>query len=189
MPASAQSDSVSFLDEETGITFQSATNYEGITYRLALPADASADKPYDAIIQIVGPIEMGWVAWAWGGAMTYNPLTLVWANGKTAGFSSRQALYVYVVLRTPRSSCRARCTNGQQRLLYPTAVRGRQVHGAQGHQHQRDSFQAHGALLRLRELDRLRRQPDDVGWRRPGQLRLRVLDDAGRRAREQRDDL
>ncbi|KAI1152854.1 actin-domain-containing protein [Nemania diffusa] len=92
---SAQSDSVSFVDVDTGITFQSATNSEGITYRLALPADASADKPYDAIIQIVAPIEMGWVAWAWGGGMTYNPLTVVWANGDSAMYSSRQALGYY----------------------------------------------------------------------------------------------
>ncbi|KAJ8120890.1 hypothetical protein O1611_g10246 [Lasiodiplodia mahajangana] len=81
---SAQSDSSEFVDAETGITFQSSTNSEGVTYRLALPADATAEKPYDVIIQIVAPIEMGWVAWAWGGAMTYNPLTVVWANGDTA---------------------------------------------------------------------------------------------------------
>ncbi|KAI0401084.1 hypothetical protein F4802DRAFT_442312 [Xylaria palmicola] len=91
----AQSDSESFVDVETGITFQSATNAEGIVYRLALPADASAAKPYDVILQIVAPIELGWAAWAWGGAMTYNPLTVVWANGKSAGFSSRQALGYY----------------------------------------------------------------------------------------------
>ncbi|KAJ8121636.1 hypothetical protein ONZ43_g1962 [Nemania bipapillata] len=93
--ASAQSDSESVVDVDTGITFQSSTNSEGVTYRLALPADASADKPYDAIIQIVAPIEMGWVAWAWGGGMTYNPLTVVWANGDSAMYSSRQALGYY----------------------------------------------------------------------------------------------
>ncbi|KAI1750696.1 actin-domain-containing protein [Xylaria castorea] len=92
---SAQSDSVPFVDAETGITFQSATNSEGITYRLALPADASAEKPYDVILQVVAPIENGWVAWAWGGAMTYNPLTVVWANGNDAQYSSRQALGYY----------------------------------------------------------------------------------------------
>ncbi|KAI0467594.1 actin-domain-containing protein [Xylaria cf. heliscus] len=92
---SAQSDSASFVDAETGITFQSATNSEGVTYRLALPADASAEKPYDVILQVVAPIANGWVAWAWGGAMTYNPLTVVWANGNDAVYSSRQALGYY----------------------------------------------------------------------------------------------
>ncbi|KAI0096255.1 actin-domain-containing protein [Nemania sp. FL0031] len=93
--ASAQSDSAEFVDADTGITFQSSTNSEGVTYRLALPADASAEKPYDVIIQIVAPVSMGWVAWAWGGSMTYNPLTVVWANGDTAVYSSRQALGYY----------------------------------------------------------------------------------------------
>ncbi|KAI1271919.1 actin-domain-containing protein [Xylaria sp. FL0933] len=93
--ASAQSDSTPFEDVDTGITFQSTTNDVGVTYRLALPADASADKPYDVILQIVAPIEMGWVGWAWGGAMTYNPLTVVWANGNSVVFSSRQALGYY----------------------------------------------------------------------------------------------
>ncbi|KAI0389099.1 actin-domain-containing protein [Xylariaceae sp. FL0594] len=93
---SAQADSEPFTDAETGITFQSATNSEGVTYRLALPADASADKPYDVILQVVAPITLGWTGWAWGGAMTYNPLTVVWANGKSVVHSSRQALGYYM---------------------------------------------------------------------------------------------
>ncbi|KAJ3561211.1 hypothetical protein NPX13_g9037 [Xylaria arbuscula] len=56
---SAQSDSAAFDDVETGITFQSFTNDVGVAYRLALPADASADKAYDVILQVVAPIEMG----------------------------------------------------------------------------------------------------------------------------------
>ncbi|KAI0425733.1 actin-domain-containing protein [Xylaria sp. FL1042] len=97
--ASAQSDSTSFVDVDTGITFQTFTNEVGVTYRLALPADASADKAYDVILQIVAPIEMGWVGWAWGGAMTYNPLTVVWANGDSAVYSSRQALGYYTPIQ------------------------------------------------------------------------------------------
>ncbi|KAI8628547.1 iron reductase domain protein [Xylariaceae sp. FL1651] len=92
---SAQSDSTSFVDADTGITFQSYTTAEGITYRLALPADASADKAYDVILQIVAPISLGWAGWAWGGAMTYNPLTVVWADGTNVVHSSRQALGYY----------------------------------------------------------------------------------------------
>ncbi|TGJ81929.1 hypothetical protein E0Z10_g6827 [Xylaria hypoxylon] len=96
---SAQSDSESFVDADTGITFQSATNSEGVTYRLALPADASAEKAYDVIIQIVAPVELGWVGWAWGGAMTYNPLTVVWANGNNVVYSSRQAIGYYTPIQ------------------------------------------------------------------------------------------
>ncbi|KAI0509763.1 actin-domain-containing protein [Xylaria bambusicola] len=92
---SAQADSGTFDDAETGITFQSFTNEVDVTYRLALPADASADKPYDVILQVVAPIEMGWVGWAWGGTMTYNPLTVVWVNGEEVVHSSRQALGYY----------------------------------------------------------------------------------------------
>ncbi|KAF2966859.1 hypothetical protein GQX73_g6730 [Xylaria multiplex] len=91
----AQSDSEPFVDADTGITFQSSTNSEGVTYRLALPADASADKPYDVILQVIAPVELGWVGWAWGGVMTYNPLTVVWANGKDVVYTSRQALGYY----------------------------------------------------------------------------------------------
>lgn len=97
------------MDTDTGITFQSTTNSEGITYRLALPADASADKPYDVILQVVAPIELGWVGWAWGGSMTYNPLTVVWADGKNVVYSSRQALYVFPFSLPRRSLCYA-CT-------------------------------------------------------------------------------
>ncbi|KAI1427773.1 actin-domain-containing protein [Xylaria sp. FL1777] len=97
--ALAQSDSTSFVDVDTGITFQSSTNSEGVTYRLALPADASIDKAYDVILQVVAPVEMGWVGWAWGGAMTYNPLTVVWANGNSVVYSSRQALGYYTPIQ------------------------------------------------------------------------------------------
>ncbi|KAI1298353.1 hypothetical protein F5Y03DRAFT_269846 [Xylaria venustula] len=92
---SAQADSTPFTDVDTGITFQSATNEVGVTYRLALPANATADKAYDVILQVVAPITLGWVGWAWGGAMTYDPLTVVWANGNNVVFSSRQALGYY----------------------------------------------------------------------------------------------
>ncbi|KAI1268195.1 iron reductase domain protein [Xylariaceae sp. FL1019] len=91
----AQSDSTAFTDAETGIVFQSMTTEPGIDYRLALPANASATAPYDVILQIVAPITIGWAGWAWGGAMTYNPLTVIWANGNEVTHSSRQALGYY----------------------------------------------------------------------------------------------
>ncbi|OTA96243.1 putative iron reductase domain protein [Hypoxylon sp. CO27-5] len=92
----AQTDTTPFVDADTGITFQSYTSTDGITYRLALPAEASGDASYDVILQIVAPVELGWAGWAWGGAMTYNPLTVVWKNGNSVQFSSRQATGYYV---------------------------------------------------------------------------------------------
>ncbi|KAH9883458.1 putative iron reductase domain protein [Xylariomycetidae sp. FL2044] len=93
---SAQTDTTPFTDEETGITFQSTTIPDaGITYRLALPSTATGDSAYDVILQIVAPIELGWAAWAWGGTMTYNPLTVVWSDGTSVIQSSRQAFGYY----------------------------------------------------------------------------------------------
>ncbi|KAI1333612.1 actin-domain-containing protein [Xylariaceae sp. FL0016] len=93
--ALAQTETAAFVDADTGITFQSKTTDEGITYRLALPGNATGDKAYDVILQVVAPNELGWVGWAWGGMMTYNPLTVVWKNGNSVEFSSRQALGYY----------------------------------------------------------------------------------------------
>ncbi|KAI1637802.1 putative iron reductase domain protein [Biscogniauxia mediterranea] len=94
--ASAQTDTAPFEDADTGIMFQSSTIAEGVTYRLALPANASGNSAYDVILQVVAPIELGWVGWAWGGVMTYNPLTIVWADGENVVYSSRQALGYYL---------------------------------------------------------------------------------------------
>ncbi|KAI1775899.1 putative iron reductase domain protein [Hypoxylon cercidicola] len=92
----AQTDTTPFVDAETGITFQSYTTTDGITYRLALPDTATGDAAYDVIVQVVVPVELGWAGWAWGGAMTYNPLTLVWSDGTSVQYSSRQATGYYL---------------------------------------------------------------------------------------------
>ncbi|KAI1076843.1 hypothetical protein F5B20DRAFT_553940 [Whalleya microplaca] len=92
----AQTDSTPVADADTGITFQSFTSEEGITYGLALPEDAGSDAAFDAIIQIISPVTNGWAGWAWGGQMTYNPLTVVWADGDSVVYSSRQALGYYL---------------------------------------------------------------------------------------------
>ncbi|KAF4637099.1 hypothetical protein G7Y89_g1005 [Cudoniella acicularis] len=57
--------------------------------RIALPMNVS--DPYDAIISITAPVASKWVGIAWGGTMVFNPLTMGWANGKTAVVSSRFA--------------------------------------------------------------------------------------------------
>ena len=83
-------DSVVYTDPRTGFTFSSYRNDFGIEYHVALPD--TDKKPYDAIVQIVAPLETGWTGLAWGGTMTYNPLTIAWKNGNSVMLSSRMAL-------------------------------------------------------------------------------------------------
>ncbi|KAI1858141.1 hypothetical protein JX265_010809 [Neoarthrinium moseri] len=89
-----QSDTVGYTDSETGIKFQSFTDADTqVSWRVALPEKTEGD--YDALIQIEGPANLGWIGWAWAGTMAYNPLTIVWANGKTVVHSSRIAYGFY----------------------------------------------------------------------------------------------
>ncbi|KAK7743376.1 hypothetical protein SLS62_010613 [Diatrype stigma] len=88
-------DSVPTTDEETGISFQTYTSAEGVSFGLALPADAGAEGGYDIIVQITAPIDIGWAGIAWGGAMVYNPLSVVWANGESVIASPRTAYGYY----------------------------------------------------------------------------------------------
>ncbi|KAK7959954.1 Cellobiose dehydrogenase [Apiospora aurea] len=89
--AAAQAESVPYTDAETGITFQQYPSEDGIQFRVALPELIEPSQPYDVILQIEAPKSIGWVGWAWAGQMTYNPLTLVWANGDQVVHSSRMA--------------------------------------------------------------------------------------------------
>ncbi|CAK7218270.1 hypothetical protein SBRCBS47491_003453 [Sporothrix bragantina] len=91
-----QSDSTKYVDAETGFTFSQYVNDKGIAFRVAVPATAKANDNYEAVVQIAVPISVGWAGLAWGGSMTYNPLTIVWANGKDVVVSSRMA-YGYFV--------------------------------------------------------------------------------------------
>jgi hypothetical protein len=56
-----------------------------------VPADAQNGAAYDTVIQVVSPNDIGWLGLAWGGSMTYNPLTVSWANGGSVVVSSRYA--------------------------------------------------------------------------------------------------
>ncbi len=87
--AACQVDSVKFVDSVTNFTFSQYTNDKGIAYRIAVPD--KANTTYDTVVQIVAPISVGWAGLAWGGSMTYNPLTIVWVNGKDVVVSSRMA--------------------------------------------------------------------------------------------------
>ncbi|CZR65167.1 related to cellobiose dehydrogenase [Phialocephala subalpina] len=82
-----------FHDAETGFTFSSysvAYNLNSaITFRIAVPSPVTSNTPYDAVLQVVAPIDVGWTALAWGGQMLYNPLGVSWANGNNVVVSSR----------------------------------------------------------------------------------------------------
>ncbi|KAK6840163.1 hypothetical protein PG995_006585 [Apiospora arundinis] len=88
-------DSVAYKDPETGFTFaQFNAQYvigKYITYRIATPSNVAAGTPYDAVVQVAAPVDVGWTGLAWGGYMTYSPLTVAWQNGNSATVSSRYA--------------------------------------------------------------------------------------------------
>ncbi|KAJ9142467.1 CBD9-like protein [Pleurostoma richardsiae] len=89
-------DSKSIADLQTGFTFGSFTNDNGITYNIAIPSDAITAGNFDVVFQTIVPIGVGWSGFAWGGSMTYNPLTIVWLNGQDMVVSSREAYGYYV---------------------------------------------------------------------------------------------
>ncbi|KAE8447235.1 hypothetical protein EG329_010929 [Mollisiaceae sp. DMI_Dod_QoI] len=84
-----------YHDAETGFTFSSYNvmyNLQSaITFRIAVPSPVTSNTPFDAVIQVVAPIDVGWTGLAWGGQMLYNPLTVSWASGSNVVVSSRFA--------------------------------------------------------------------------------------------------
>ena len=84
-----------YVDPETGFTFsQFDALYalgKTLSYRVAVPTGVSPNTAFPVVIQVVAPNEVGWAGLAWGGTMTYNPLTAQWANGNTVQVSSRYA--------------------------------------------------------------------------------------------------
>jgi hypothetical protein len=80
------------VDAETGFTFGQYVSDQGIVFRVAIPDPAPATGGYDAVVQIAAPNAIGWAGMAWGGSMTYNPLTIVWKSGTDVVLSSRFAL-------------------------------------------------------------------------------------------------
>lgn len=61
----------------------------GVTFRLAIPADAA--EGFRAALQIVAPVEVGWAGFSYGGNMIEVPLALAWQNGEQVIASSRIA--------------------------------------------------------------------------------------------------
>jgi hypothetical protein len=82
------------VDEETAFNFSEfraayTLDDRRIKYRIGIPLEATAVKPYDVVIQMAAPIDVGWAAIAWGGGMVDNPLTVAWANCSNVVLSSR----------------------------------------------------------------------------------------------------
>jgi hypothetical protein len=71
--------------------FFTYTTDTGVSFGLALDAN-STKAPFDVIVQLTAPKEVGWLGFAWGGSMTYNPLAIVWPNGNNVSITSRMGL-------------------------------------------------------------------------------------------------
>ncbi|KAH9431994.1 hypothetical protein MCOR27_009032 [Pyricularia oryzae] len=97
--AAAQGSSSPVTDVDTGFVFAAYsgrydTSNGAIQFRVAVPSGVGTNEPYDAVLQVVAPTAVGWAGVAWGGSMTYNPLTVVWPSGQTVTLSSRWATCV-----------------------------------------------------------------------------------------------
>lgn len=146
-------DSHVVVDTETGFTFGEYISDQGITYRLAIPDQAPTTGGYDAVVQIAAPIAIGWAGMAWGGSMTYNPLTLAWRSGTDVIVSSRFALSVHSSTLPPPPSH----TNTPQWLLRPTPLHGSNLHRPQDwHARQHHSLADNSQVYRLHTLGRRR---------------------------------
>jgi len=77
---------------------ESTATTSGTVFRVAIPEVAKA--PFDTLVQVVAPVNVGWAGIAWGGSMSQNPLTVVWMNGNQGVVSSRWATYVLVSIPT-----------------------------------------------------------------------------------------
>jgi len=88
-------DSVVYRDGITGFTFSSYDALyalgQTMTFRIALPSNATASAGYNTVVQLVAPVAVGWGGLAWGGTMIWNPLTVAWSSGSSAVVSSRYA--------------------------------------------------------------------------------------------------
>jgi hypothetical protein len=79
-----------YCDAASTICYAEFTSTNNIAFRIAIP-DTATSAPFDVLLQIVAPKATGWAGVAWGGQMTYNPLTVAWPNTNTVTVSSRRA--------------------------------------------------------------------------------------------------
>ena len=97
--ATAADSNAIYQDADTGLVFSSAfqlykSDGRGITFRVAVPDGVDNYTPFDAVIQMVVPNDVGWAGLAWGGSMTKNPILVAWKGSTSAVLSSRWATYV-----------------------------------------------------------------------------------------------
>ncbi|KAI9150821.1 putative DUR3-Urea permease [Paramyrothecium foliicola] len=72
-----------------GRCFASAAGPGGIIFGFAIPETTTA--PFQAIVQVTAPIEVGWAGIAFSSRMTNVPLIVTWPNGDTVKASPRVA--------------------------------------------------------------------------------------------------
>lgn len=84
-----------YHDPETGFVFaEYAIQYQlghTLVFRIAVPSGVQSLTAYDAVLQVVAPVDAGWVGFAWGGRMIGDPLAVGWSNGNSVVLSSRRA--------------------------------------------------------------------------------------------------
>jgi len=95
MPSMLADGAVKYVDPETGFTFTEVkaaySLSANVVFRIAVPGNAVANQPFDIVLQVIAPSQVGWAGLAWGANMIRNPLTATWANGNSAQVSSRWA--------------------------------------------------------------------------------------------------
>ncbi|KIH94040.1 hypothetical protein SPBR_09223 [Sporothrix brasiliensis 5110] len=84
-----------YHDPQTGLTFaEYAMQYKighTLVFRVAVPTQVTSLTAYDAVLQVVAPIDAGWIGFAWGGRMIGDPLAVAWSSGNAVVLSSRRA--------------------------------------------------------------------------------------------------
>ncbi|KAM0327420.1 hypothetical protein ACHAQA_005706 [Verticillium albo-atrum] len=90
LAGSAAAQTAAYRDTQ-GRTFSGYTDRAGVRYGIAIPTSAAQGQSFDSILQITAPISIGWVGLAWGGSMTYNPLSITWPNDDEVKISARMA--------------------------------------------------------------------------------------------------
>ena len=94
--ATAADSNAIYQDADTGLVFSSAfqlykSDGRGITFRVAVPDGVDSYTPFDAVIQMVVPNDVGWAGLAWGGSMPKNPILVAWKGTTNVVLSSRWA--------------------------------------------------------------------------------------------------
>ncbi|CAK7235091.1 hypothetical protein SBRCBS47491_009174 [Sporothrix bragantina] len=94
--ASAAGTTTTYRDPDTGLVFaEYAIQYQigrTLVFRVAVPTQVQSLTAYDAVLQVIAPIDAGWLGFAWGGRMIGDPLAVAWTNnGQSVVLSSRRA--------------------------------------------------------------------------------------------------